>query len=265
MRRLTKGIITAMAAMLFVACDNIDSDDRLVYVKPEAAQKAVLIEDFTGQLCSNCPTAIEVIDSLQQELGDTAVIAVGIHSGPFGFSGNSKFRGFMTDLGNIYYDYWGIQSQPMGVIDRLGTCSYQMWKTTVYNQMRQKAPLSLSLTNSYDADSRKLDISVSALGTDGNTTGKLQLWLVEDSLVDIQTLPDGSYNLTYVHSHVLRDAVNGTWGTDFSVVEGQQVESSFSYTLPTDWVAKNISVVAFVYKSDGSGVQQATKRHIVEQ
>ncbi len=265
MTNILKGIIPALVGVLaFAACDNISESDRYIYVKPEAARRTVLIEDFTGQMCSNCPTAIEVIDSLQAELGDTSVIAVGIHSGPFGFAGNDKYRGFMTDLGNTYYNYWNIQSQPMGVIDRLGTVSYQMWKTTVYKRLSQEAPLNLYLLTDFDADTRNLHIGVAAVGTNGNTTGKLQVWLVEDSLVEIQRLPNGGIDFQYTHNHVFRDAVNGDWGTDISVVEGKQVEQTFSYTLPEEWVAENVSVVAFVYKNDGTGVQQAVKRHVIE-
>ncbi len=266
MTNILKGIIPAfVVALTFAACDNISENDRYIYVKQEAAKRTVLIEDFTGQMCSNCPTAIDVIDSLQAELGDTAVIAVGIHSGPFGFSGNSKYRGFMTDLGNTYYNHWNIQSQPMGVIDRLGSVSYQMWKTTVYKELTKEAPMNLFLLTNYNDSTRKVNIGVAAVGTNGDTQGKLQVWLVEDSIVGIQTLPDGSYDFQYTHNHVLRAAVNGDWGTDISVVDGKQTEQTFEYTLPKDWVAKNVSVVAFVYKNDGTGVQQAVKRHVVEQ
>ena len=48
----------AVAALaLFTACDNIPEDDRLIYIKPAAVSRAVLIEDFTGQACVNCPAA----------------------------------------------------------------------------------------------------------------------------------------------------------------------------------------------------------------
>ena len=72
-----------MAAMMAVGCDEVDENDRLIYVKPQAVGRNVLIEDFTGQRCVNCPNASEEIARLQREYGADTVIAVGIHSGPF--------------------------------------------------------------------------------------------------------------------------------------------------------------------------------------
>lgn len=70
------------------SCENIAESDRLVYVKPSDVKKNILIEDFTGQTCRNCPETAEVIHQLQQTYGDSAVIAVGIYSGPFGKRAN---------------------------------------------------------------------------------------------------------------------------------------------------------------------------------
>lgn len=275
MKNILKGIIPAFVALAFVACDDIDTNNRFIVVTPDtpvtpdstdttvfAPQHAVLIEDFTGQRCSNCPTAIEEIERLQNELGDTAVIAVGIHSGPFGFSGNANYPGYMTDLGNTYYDYWGIQSQPMGVVDRLGTATYQQWATITYSQLKKSCPIALSLNNSFNERTRQLTITVNSRSADAVNGAKLQLWIVEDSLVSLQTLPSGSYDLSYTHNHVLRAAVNGDWGTDYSIAADGTKTETFTYTVPSEYAADNVSVVAFVYKNGGDGVIQVTKRHI---
>ena len=70
-------------------------------------------------------------------------------------------------------------------------------------------------------------------------------------------MPDGTTNKTYVHHHVLRNAVNGTWGDDCSVAQGQLWERDYTYTLNDAWKPENISIVAFVYND--AGVVQATK------
>ena len=78
-------IFAALATLAFVACSHIDEEDRLIYVKPAAAQRCVLLEDFTGQRCINCPKANDEIHALQEQYGADTVIAVAIHSGPLGF------------------------------------------------------------------------------------------------------------------------------------------------------------------------------------
>ena len=62
-----KKIHLSLILLLLTACSNIGEDERLIYVKPEPAKRVVLLEDFTGQRCVNCPKGTEVIEQLQQE------------------------------------------------------------------------------------------------------------------------------------------------------------------------------------------------------
>lgn len=128
--------------------------------------------------------------------------------------------------------------------------------------MKKPCPLALSLDNSFDGHTRQLTVTVNSRSAGAVSGAKLQIWLVEDSLVSLQAMPYGLYNLKYIHNHVLRDAVNGTWGTDFSIEADATKAETFTYNVPAEWVAANVSAVAFVYKSGGEGVIQATKRHI---
>lgn len=252
-----------IALCLLAACSNIDDDERLIYVKPAAVSRAVLIEDFTGQLCLNCPYATNIIDSLIAAYGDTAVIAVGIHSGPLAFAGNKKYPvGLRTDIGDEYYSYWQIDHQPQGMVNRQGTSEYTDWQALVYTAIQQQAPLKLLAQAAYDEAERTLDISLQAIGTEGDTEGYMQVWLTEDSIEAVQIMPDGSYDTQYIHNHVFRDAVNGTWGETTSITEGDTTYFSYSYTVDEEWVAEHLSIVAFVY--NGEGVQQVISLKIAD-
>lgn len=258
------GVLIAIAAQLLSSCDDvtIDTSDRYIYVKPADVSRAVLIEDFTGQQCSNCPTATEMIAALQEQYGADTVIAVAIHSGPLGFKGNSKYVGLATDLGDTYYSYYGASYQPVGMVNRDGLSDYYDWATLVYNALQKKASLDLDISAAYDAESATAAITVEALGTDGTTDGHLQLWAVEDSITAMQMQPDGTIDYSYVHNHVLRAAVNGTWGESFTVDEGETSTTEYTLAIESDWVASHMSIVAFVY-NDG-GVQQVAKAEIVK-
>ena len=264
-RRLARAFMPSAAVCVIMAinaCSDVDENERFEYVKPAEVSRAVLIEDFTGQQCANCPTASEEIDMLQELYGDTAVIAVGIHSGPLGFSGNSRYTGLKTTLGDTYYYYWGVEYQPQGMVNRQGLSDYVEWASLVYNALQETAPLDMELTSTYDEATRDVGIDVSLYGTDGNTSGYLQLWLVEDNITAIQILPDGSYDYEYVHNHVLREAVNGDWGEAVSVTEGETLTLDGSVTLDDDYVAENVCIVAFVYNDDG--VQQVVKASVTD-
>lgn len=267
LKNIFLGVATAAMAMAAASCSNIDEGDRLIYVKPAEVGRAVLIEDLTGQRCINCPTGTDIINCIIQTYGEDNVIAVGIHSGPLGFTGNSKRVGLMTDTGDEYYTYWANGTnlgQPSAIFNRKKGPSDNLnnWAAEVGLIISEKANLSIDITNAYDAKKRELTTKVGAFGVNGTVNGKLQVWIVEDGIKAMQMMPDGSANQEYIHNHVFRAAVNGTWGEEVTVKEGETTSKDYSYVLPETWNAENISVVAFVYNK--SGVENVAKKHIVE-
>ena len=267
LKNIFLGVATAAMAMAAASCSNIDEGDRLIYVKPAEVGRAVLIEDLTGQRCINCPTGTDIINGIIQTYGEDNVIAVGIHSGPLGFTGNSKRVGLMTDTGDEYYTYWANGTnlgQPSAIFNRKKGPSDNLnnWAAEVGLIISEKANLSIDITNAYDAKKRELTTKVGAFGINGTVNGKLQVWIVEDGIKAMQMMPDGSANQEYIHNHVFRAAVNGTWGEEVTVKEGETTSKDYSYVLPETWNADNISVVAFVY--NGKGVENVAKKHIVE-
>lgn len=267
LKNIFLGVATAAMAMAAASCSNIDEGDRFINVKPAEVGRAVLIEDLTGQRCINCPTGTDIINGIIQTYGEDNVIAVGIHSGPLGFTGNSKRVGLMTDTGDEYYTYWANGTnlgQPSAIFNRKKGPSDNLnnWAAEVGLIISEKANLSIDITNAYDAKKRELTTKVGAFGVNGTVNGKLQVWIVEDGIKAMQMMPDGSANQEYIHNHVFRAAVNGTWGEEVTVKEGETTSKDYSYVLPETWNADNISVVAFVY--NGKGVENVAKKHIVE-
>lgn len=259
----SKITILSLAAAAISACSNIEENDRLIYVKPAEVARCVLIEDFTGQRCVNCPNATEEIEKIKSEYGDSNVVAVGIHSGPLGFAGNAKVVGLLTETGNEYYNWWGIDSQPKGVVNRVGLASdYTAWSSLVYSEIQKTTPVSITLENSYDEASGKATINASIFSSE-DIAGKLQLWVVEDSIVTLQMMPDGSGNSNYVHNHVFRAAVNGTWGEDISIADGSTFKKQYELSLDESWKAANVSIIAFVCDKDGKNVKQVTKKALI--
>lgn len=269
LKNIFLGVATAAMAMAAASCSNIDEGDRLIYVKPAEVGRAVLIEDLTGQRCINCPTGTDIITGIIKTYGEDNVIAVGIHCGPLGFAGNSKRVGLKTDTGDEYYTHWANGTnlgQPSAIFNRKKgkgpIDNLNNWAAEVGLIISEKANLSVNIANAYDAKTRTLTTKVGAFGVNGTVSGKLQVWIVEDGIKAMQLMPDGSANQEYIHNHVFRAAVNGTWGEDITVKEGETTSNDYSYVLPETWNADNISVVAFVY--NGKGVENVAKKHIVE-
>ncbi len=255
---LARTALIVVGALCLAACSTIDDDDRLLYVRPAEVAKHVLIEDFTGQSCINCPAATTLIGDLQEQYGEENIIAVGIYSGYFGKNPTTgALYPLTTETGNYYYDKFGVSTQPSAMIDRHGVNSTTAtWATEVYNCIQTAAPLTLAIDNSYDSASRSLTIAITAEGID-NVEGSLQVWLTEDGLVSTQFLADGSRDASYVHNHVFRTSVNDIDGEAITLPQGTAVARTYTLTLDTDWTPENISVVAFVF--DNSGVLQVEK------
>lgn len=243
------------AGLLMASCTDIAEEDQFIYVKPAPVERCVLVEDFTGQRCLNCPIAAEEIEKLIEQYGD-AIIAVSIHSGPLGFYTNSRFYGLKTELGDNYYNHWNLEYQPVGLIDRGSPAEYTAWGTLIREELQKTAPVEIEL-NASVGDSLCVDIHTEIKGVDGDTKGKLQLWIVEDSITAFQMMPDGTLNPNYIHQHVFRAAVNGEWGDDITVQEGYAIDKEYIFPIDVEWKLENLSVIAFVYND--SGVLQVTK------
>lgn len=272
-------ICSAAVAMTLglASCDTVDKNDRYIYVEPPKvelppadadedeiteAPRGVLIEDFTGQLCINCPDAVPVIEELE-EAYPGLVITVGIQPVGISLTIEPEYGGLSTSAGKEYYEAAGSPAMPAGRISRRGgTETIDKWSTRVMDILKNdgKAPVWLRLSNVYDADTRNVSIEVRAKGFE-NVSGKLQLWLVEDGIVAYQRMQDGSGNMEYVHNHVFRAAANGTWGDDFSISKDEIKSVTCEAAIDASWVAENVSVVAIVY-NDG-GVQQVVKSPVV--
>ena len=248
---------------LLTACSYIGEDERYIEVEPigqdsvttdtiaKVEMRRVLLEDFTGQRCVNCPNASDVIASLQESFGADTVIAVAIHAGPLAFYTNSKFLGLRTQTGDEYYDYWQLQYQPVGLVNRSAPAEYHDWTAKVRQELQKTSPVTISLSGQMAADSTSVTVDTAVKGVEGTTTGYLQLWLTEDDITAFQFMPDGTRKDDYLHHHVFRATINGTWGQEIMVEEGQTVNTSHTMPIDKEWNPERLSVVAFIYNDGG--------------
>lgn len=257
--------LSVLVMLLLVACDEVKMEDRFIYVEPPEVGRAVLIEDYTGQNCVNCPRATEEIERLVEQYGDSVVIAVAIHSGPFSKEKDGSNTPLYTEVGNQYFNHWGLSAQPIGLIDRLYSStpfSYTDWAAGVNYEIGFKAPVAIHTYPVYDYESRHVTIEVQTIGQDSTrVSGKLQVWLVEDSIDSFQMMPDGTLKEHYNHMHVFRASINDPWGDDLSVNHGDVAVKNYDFILDPAWVPEHCSIVTFLYDNDG--VRQVAKEKLI--
>lgn len=245
---------------LLCACSHIADDEQLIYVPAEAAKRTVLLEDFTGQRCVNCPLGTEVIEQLQEEYGEN-IVAVGIYSGGFGKQPNGKLLPLTTETGCEYFDHYvSGYGQPIGMVNRHGAVNYTDWTAKVREELARESSVSIQLEAQLVAGQISIDIQTKAINTP--YSGNLQVWVLEDGITDTQYMPNGTINKEYVHNHVLRTPVNGTWGDPISLDAGEQKTQHLTQAISSNWNTQKLSIVAFVYND--SGVEQASKVSITQ-
>ncbi len=246
----------SLLAALFAACDEVDEGDRYVSLPQVETKRNVLLEDFTGQLCTNCPTAHEVLRRLKEQYGD-ALVAVSVHATDvFGIKEGQipGIVGLMQPEGNVYADRWEAYELPMGLIDRSGgLCKYDKWGTAVRDALAGDAKMSMVVRADTVAGTDSIAVRVE-LNPYVAATGKLQIWITESGITATQQ--NGPVlDQNYVHDHVFRACVNGTWGEDMTLRENVHQTVERGMRMRPNWVAENLSAVAFFY-NDAEGVMQ---------
>lgn len=270
MKRL---FLLATIILGLTACSNIDEDERLIYVEPAEVNRPVLIEDFTGQACVNCPNATAAIHELQETYGEENVIAVAIHCGPFAHLRSNIGNAFLSDLGtklgDEYYTHWNIEAQPGVKINR-GAPIYDtnQYAAAVANELKKTS------TVHFDAVEFSNNAVLVDLSSSDRVEGRLQVWIVEDSInaKDPQTkyqqfMPDGSRRQDYVHNHVFRASLtNDAYGEPVTLEAGNKSYTQVFYLQGNEaldnfehlWQKQNLSAVVFFW-NEQQGVMQAIR------
>lgn len=242
-------------AIGLTACDTVDEDDRYLIVDQVKPERKVLLEEFTGQRCTNCPAAHAVIHRLEEQYGEDLVV-VSIHAGNFGIPAPD---GLMQEEGDVYAKHWGVSAYPCGIVDRQPpVLNSDGWASSIRDDMAKPTNVDIDLGAYVSEDGKTIEIST-VLASSENVEGNLQLWITEDHIIGFQI--DGSQRLTdYEHNNVFRACVNGTWGDAVRLTANVFAESKNSIAIDPSWDVNNLHVVAFVYNN--SGVLQVEKTTI---
>ncbi len=287
-------ILLFSVAILAQSCDYVANPNEAVASggtsDSTVHQRVVLVEDYTGHKCTNCPQAAIEANQLLATYGEKIVV-VGVHAGffavpttPAGAPAGSYLADFRTTAGTAYDSptYFGISNagNPNGMINRKDYTptttahikSYGSWNTEVAGLLALPPVADLKITNTYNSSTRSISINTSSkFISDTLLTGSYSLivMITQDSIIDWQL--DGVTHVpNYVHRHVLRDNVNGTWGealTTGTVTPNASITKNYTYTLPSAYLGiacneNHCHVVAFIYNNANYEVLQAAEAKV---
>jgi len=220
-------------------------------------KRRVLIEEFTGVRCVNCPAGtVEVLNL--RELYKDQLISVGVHAGSFAPPYPDSKVDFRTTEGDGILNLLGKPlGYPSAVVNRKlydGEFDLQLgrsqWAGFIAQELALAPVVEVKLSKNYNPTTRVLQVTVDTevLQTLPQDDIRLSVMLAEDQIVDVQLTPDGKQS-DYSHRHNLRDMLTPFDGD----LIGNELKStkkssrSYTFTLPAGWVAGKCSVIAFAH------------------
>lgn len=277
---LQLSLALATAGFLLMSCDKVEEPfTRKIFIDTttQVHQKRVLLEDYTGHTCVNCPDAALIAHNLKNNLGNKLVI-IAVHAGWFA---NPTPTGdftddFRTETGNAWDATFGISNvgNPNGLVNRKNYTSGEhilspaAWSGAVMDALDEPVLIDLKIDNDYDTATRQLstDVTIEFVETiDQNLN--LIVVITESGIIAPQKNNNAETGPTpiiydYEHNDMLRASVNSIWGTPVAAIgttNPVSVKKSFTHTLNQTYKAANCKVVAFVYDTDTKEVLQAAE------
>lgn len=274
---LLLSLIIISSAFIFNSCDEpegpyIEANPYTGIYDSDLPIRKILLEDFTGYKCTNCPLAADEIGRLQASYGDH-IIPISVHTGWFAGQSSPEDPDFETEEGAAIAEALDIlDTPPWGVINRKVFSegdeyewSYNEWSTLIFGilQTNQFADIDISMHSEYIEAAKTVNVEIEAeemVTIDAPL--KICLYMIESHIIGKQSY--GSYSVDdYEHNHVLRAGMiesDPTWGEAITL----PLTKTYSFTLADEWVAENCAIVAFIYNSDTKEIIQSEEIHVIE-
>jgi hypothetical protein len=287
---MKKYLAILSSILIITSCDVEDGPfitDYDSYLNPE---KKVLIEDFTGHLCPNCPDAARELEAIHDIYGDQ-IIGMAIHvsksfARPYPASQAPSFQyDFRTNWGDELDSYYGISAigLPRGMVNRIGfpdnhKLGKDEWASTVALELKKDVDFTIHISSDENSISITSEVK-NNISSDYN----LVVCLTESNIINWQK--DGQDNIEdYQHNHVLRTVlIDESLSNSTSYIAGEQIETLINYNLATleqynidystntaelgngnagGWNANNMSVVAYIYNTNTKEIVQVEEAHL---
>lgn len=236
-----------------------------VNVNSDTVQKVrkVILEEFTGHTCGNCPTAAKSATGLKNIHGDKLVLLT-IHEGFFALPQAPPFTyDFRTATGTAYGSFFGVIQHPMALVNRIDYPANNHlktpgnWSSLIDSLLDVPVEAFISMENDFNEATKILDCNI-RIDVLRPLTGTFNLvvLLMEDSIQKAQIdydVPNDTVQ-DYWHRHILRANITGAWGDSVLTdpQEGDTLLKNYSYSVPADFKGYPVHtdqcfVIAYLY------------------
>jgi len=292
-----KSILTILLIVAIAACDKVEGPYK---VSPEPtpidtannnnnnsdtnyvfdATRRVLVEDYTGHECGNCPEAAEKLHELMTIYGDK-VVPMAVHAGFFAETASAPFALDLRSTEGTSLDAAfgnSIAGNPNGMIGRKGYPSTHIlnlnsWNSVLSSIVSAAPNAVLAIKNKYNVATTTVETKVyTKFKTNLLGNYKLCIYLLEDSIIgaqkDYRLAPASTVILDYRFDHVLRGSFNTAFGetiaTDPQASEILVYRKSYTLNLTGKLLGINnpCYVMAYLYNDVTKEVIQASIQKI---
>ncbi len=232
------------------------------------SQKKVLLEEFSGAKCGNCPMGSYYVDSMANKFPN--LIPVSLHAYK---PADAMFFNKIDTISQAYS-----VGAPLGAIDRVNpggasinvAMTYPQWNNKIVTRLAVPPSVTLSVNAGWNSLNRIITATVNGAFVSNLPAADYRIgaYIVEDSVTGTGSGYDqvNFYNsfsgspffgkgdpiVGFVHRHVARAKLPTSWSLNnllpMSPSSGQTFNTVFSYTVPASYNEARISVVAFVWR-----------------
>ena len=284
--------------IILYSCDVIEGDymnsGTTNPVDTTSVMKKVLIEDFTGHRCPNCPSAAAELEALENAYGDRVIgIAIHPHSNfsiPNPLSSSQYTYDFRTVDGDNIDDMFDMTSVglPVGMINRIGfntnhQLSKEEWGEKVQEELEKDPIFRININSNVSNGIGNITLEVESL-TNLNSSYNIVLCSLKITLYNGKNIDMD--NEEYNHKHVLRKILNttfgesigdsfnsgDTWDKNYTVNISELENQNENYSLNTSfmgngnctgWIEEDMEVIAYIYNNSNYEIVQAEKISLI--
>lgn len=243
-----------------------------VVIDTNTAIQKIVIFDFTGIRCSNCPDAHETLEQLLGVHG-SKIIPIAIHCTSLAIPYGSNYDlDFTTEGGDEIAEEFGITAIPTGLVNyynKNNLIGHTAWADEIVQYIEKEAELKIDISNIYDETSKSLtsEITTTTL-SDFDANLKLVVFLLESNIIENQATNEGDGIIyDYEHKHALRNILTATFGDEIlsnpALTDSEEIKT-FTTTLSDEWNATNCNIVAFVYNDETKQIINVEEAHLID-
>jgi hypothetical protein len=236
--------------------------------------QSVLLEDFTGHDCGNCPNghlrAAELLETY-----DSNIAVVAIHAGSLAAPLPPEYPDDWTTPEGEYYllTQVGQDIMPKGRINRRPGASTifspSAWAAQVAEAIAEQPKVNMQVRADYQPTNNHWNVHVFSEWLESASGNyKLVIMLTESGIEAPQLFygNDPEYIEAYHHEHMLRTTGTGATGlTVFTNPEaGINEVESYTFDWNSAWVADSCEVIALLTDGDNGRVMNVSKTKLVQ-